>query len=280
MTSTRPTPVQGEGAGQGTGRDCKAGKVGNGLNDYMESDEFDLWTWLDAIHRSPHFTPATKDAAYALATWCRGGARICWPSLPQIWGRMGKDPERHSERVTALLDPLVERGWLERDKRGSGRRATFVYGLRQPSTRRRVLDDLPLYEEHRGTFYRTDFGIPPTFGGYTGTRDTLRHLSDVGKPPTIGGLSSKSSTTLRACEEPDSLRSSSQPPVQSAEASLPGSWGQLSAETPTTEDAGPTQPDPSVPQRRSSGLVTGQGSHVESPTDAAVIDIRRAKGAR
>ncbi len=130
------------------------------LNSSQSGDNFSLWLWMDTVQASGEFTAATKEVAYALATYCRKGARICWPSLPQIAEACGRG-KSNSSRITQALTPLVKKGLLEREKRWEGRRAPYVYGLRLPNTQRRVLDDLDLYEAVDGPYrsQRPDSGI-------------------------------------------------------------------------------------------------------------------------
>ncbi len=121
------------------------------LNNSQIGENFTLWFWLDTIQASGEFSATTKEVAYALSTYCRSGARVCWPSLPQIWNACGRSAG-NSDRVTKLLTPLVDCGLLEREKRWEGKRSPFAYAIRLPSTSRRVLDDLPLYEEVSGPY--------------------------------------------------------------------------------------------------------------------------------
>ena len=123
------------------------------LQEYDRSGvDFSTWHWLDQIQSSATYSAATKGAAYALATWFRGGDRICWPSLPLIWRRMGNDSGR-SERVTGYLTPLVSDGLLEREPRewtpANGRKGfTYVYAMTLPhlvARGVRILDQETLY---------------------------------------------------------------------------------------------------------------------------------------
>ena len=100
------------------------------LVEFMNSgNEFTLFKWLNSVQSSADFSPATKEAAYALSTWLQNADRICWPTLSQIWNRMGR-ANGNSDRVTTLLEPLVSSKWLEREKRpwpNQKNKAAFTY---------------------------------------------------------------------------------------------------------------------------------------------------------
>jgi hypothetical protein len=134
------------------------------LGECMNSvNEFTLYTWLKRVQSSATFSPATKVAAFALSTWLQNGDRICWPTLSQIWGKMGRDGG-NSERVTALLTPLVDDGWLERERRlwpnQKNRLAfTYVYALTMPEIQARGYRVLANEELYRRTQPLTCEGV-------------------------------------------------------------------------------------------------------------------------
>jgi hypothetical protein len=107
--------------------------------------------WLDHIWVNTGFSAGTKEAAYALSMYFRYGSRICWPSLSQLWNACGNASAK-GERMSERLTPLVDSGWLERERRWKGARAPYVYGMRAPWTKERVLDALDLYEQVKGPF--------------------------------------------------------------------------------------------------------------------------------